>query len=437
MSASRLDVERDPDKPARGRNQAASTTRGASFWSRVAQVVAVVVPLVSTLERFRRPFGEKFMFPNLGGSSDLWLPYLGARAIVAGLDPYGALPQYLHEPSGWPSTYPPTMLAMYVPLVWATGEDVELACQVFYWLNMVALAALSLITWRLSLRLVPRFEKSDSPLLLIVIALSLNGLTMFAVDRSQSEIISAALCWGGVLLFLRGQPGFAMAAIAFAGAIKGYAVPVGVGLLLATRGKRQITHALAGAVVVGLAVTIPVHQYLLHGFQSMFLRLEFSWVSVWFNHSFKNAFFQFEPRLGDPGRRAMIVLTTAIMIGAGFRLFVASRRGTRRELTVRSVTFAGAALALMIGVPAYSGPYNFLLVFPALILVSIRYRDFFAALRLSSGVTHALGFVLVASLALALRVKIVDRDYSLPAIALVLFVGCLGVLTIAQPRHAA
>ncbi len=408
--------------------------RSSAFWTRFAQIVAVVVPVVSTLERFRRPFGEKFMFPNLGGSSDLWLPYLGARAMVAHLDPYGPLPQYLHEPSGWPTTYPPTMLALYVPLVWATGEDIELACQVFYWLNMIALAALSLIVWRISLRLVARPDKSDSSLLLIVIALTLNGLTMFAVDRSQSEIISAALCWGGVLLFLRGQHGFAMAAVTLAGAIKGYAVPVGVGLFLATRGRKQILHALAGAAAVGLAVTVPVHQYLVHGFQSMLFRMEFSWVSIWFNHSFKNAFYQFEPKLGDPGRRWMIVITILIMIGSGWRLVAASRQGTEREITVRAVTFAGTALALMIGVPVYSGPYNYLLVLPALILASARYRDFCDVLRLSRGVTHALAAVLIAALALALRVKWVDRDLTLAGVALVLFVGCLGVLTIAQPR---
>jgi hypothetical protein len=415
---------------------ASVNTRTTSFWARVAQVVAVVVPIASTLERFRRPFGEKFMFPNLGGSSDLWLPYLGARAIVAHLDPYGPLPQYLHEPSGWPTTYPPTMLALYVPLVWATGEDIELACQVFYWLNLVALAALSLIVWRLSLRLAPRSEKASSSLLVIVIALSLNGLTMFAVDRSQSEIVSAALCWGGVLLFLRGQHGFAMVAVTTAGAIKGYAVPVGIGLLLATRGRKQILHALAGAAAVGLALTVPVHQYLIHGFQSMLFRVEFSWVSIWFNHSFKNAFFQFEPKLGDPGRRWMTVIGIAVMIGSGWRLFIASRRGTHWEVTARAIIFAGAALALMIGVPVYSGPYNYLLVLPALILASCHYREFCDVLRLEGILSNVLAVVLIAALALALRVKVVDRDWSLPAVALVLFVGCLGLLTIARPRHS-
>ncbi len=417
--------------------QGSSNSSGATavrWLGRLAGGVSVVVPLLQTLDRFRRPFGDKFMFPNLGGSSDLWLPYLGARAIVEHLDPYGPLPAYLREPSGWPSTYPPTMLALYVPLVWATHANIELACQVFYWINMLALGALSFITWRLALRLCRPDERQETSFLVILMALALNGLTMFAVDRSQSEIVTAALCWGAVLLFLQGRSGWAMAAVTLAGAIKGYAVPVGVGLLLATRGRKQLVRAIAAATVVGLAVTVPVAAYLKHGFTSMLVRAEYSWVSIWFNHSFKNAFFQFEPKLGDPGRRFMLVTTGLIMVAALVRLVIATRKGASSEVTLRVIVFAGAGLALMIGLPVYSGPYNYLLVLPAMILVSTRFRAVYELLKLGVPVAVALGAGTVLALGLALQLRLLDHPHSLAAVGLVLFVACLGGLTAAGTR---
>jgi Glycosyltransferase family 87 len=322
-------------------------------------------------------------------------------------------------------------------LVWATGSNIELACQVFYWINMVALVALSLIVWRLSLRLIVPKARSNSSFLLILIALSLNGPAMFAVDRSQSEIVSAALCWGAVLLFLRGQHGWSMTAVTFAAAIKGYAVPVGVGLLLATRGRKQLLRGIAAATAVSLAVTVPVFQYLKHGFTAMLFRTEFSFVAIWFNHGFKNTFYEFEPKLGDPGRRWMLVLTFVIMLGALWRLMVATRKGTREEVTARVIVFAGTALALMIGLPVYSGPYNYLLVLPALILASTRYADFVELLKLHTPVAAVLGVVLAVALTLALMMRWLGHDLvTTPGIALVLFVGCLATLVIARPSPA-
>lgn len=411
--------------------------RMTRFWGRLSQWIAVLLPLLATLDRFRRPTGDKFVFPHLNGSADLWLPYLGARAIVAHLDPYGPLPAYLLEPSGWPSTYPPTMLALYVPLVWATGSNVELACQVFYWINIVALGALSIVTWRLSIRLVDPRDRADSSFLVMLIALSLNGLTMFALDRGQSEIVSAALCWGAILLFLRGEHGWSMAAITLAGAIKGYAVPVGIGLLLATRGKKQVLRGLGAAAAVSLAVTVPVAQYLEHGFSSMLVRADFSFIPVWFNHSFKNAFFQFSEKLGDSGRRWMLVLTAVTMLGSLWRLIVAKRKGTKREIAARAVVFAGTALALAIGLPVYSAPYNYVLVLPAMLLVSTRFPDFVRLMQLRQPLANVLGLVLVSALALALRLRWFDHQVTLAGVALVAFVICMAVLATARPRASA
>jgi len=407
----------------------------ARYVGRLAQVVAVAVPLLATLDRFRRPFGEKFMFPNLGGSADLWLPYLGARALLAHLDPYGPLPQHLQEPTGWPPTYPPTMLALYVPFAWATGEDIELACQIFYWLNIAALGALSYFVWRLTLRLTAPRGAPGSTFLVAVIALSLNGLTMFAVDRGQSEIVSSALCWGALVLFLQKRHGWAMAAVTLAGAIKGYAVPVGVGLLLATRGRKQVLRGLAAATAVGLAVTVPVAKYLKQGFASMLTRTDYAYGAEWFNHSFKSTIHTvLNAELADAGRTWMLCLTALVFLGSLWRLFVATRRGTEQELALRLIAFAGAGLTFMVGLPAYSASYNYLLVLPALLLVSTQFGDLDEILKLHPAVAVPLGLVLVVALGLALRERWIGHPIPLAGIALVLFVGILGVVAIAPGR---
>lgn len=402
----------------------------------LAQAVAVVVPLLVTLDRFRRPSSERFIFPSGGGSADLWLPYLGARAILAHLDPYGPLPAYLREPSGWPTTYPPTMLALYVPLVVATRSKIALACQVFYWLNIVALGALSFITWQLSLRLVAPRQRRGSPFLVPLIALSLNVLTMFALERGQSEIVSAALCWGAVLLFVRGQMGWAMAAVTLAGAIKGYAVPLGVGLLLATRGWKQFLRAVAGATVVTLAVTVPVARYLKHGFESMLMRADFSFIPTWYNHSFKNTFYQFSPSVADSGRRWTIIFACVVMCFALWRLIIAVRRGTNSEVTLRATLFAGISLALGVGMPAYAGPYNLVLVLPAMILASTRFGDVYGALKLHRWLAVPIGLVLVVALYFALRLRSLDSETdTLAGIGLIAFIACVGALTAAGSKR--
>jgi hypothetical protein len=401
----------------------------AVFLATLAQIIAVVIPLLATQDRFRRPFGEKFMFSVLGGSGDLWVPYLGAQAITEGIDPYGPRPAHLHDPGNWPLVYPPMMLTLYLPLVWATHANIEKACQAFYWINMLALAALSFIVWRLSLRLMGPVEKGKSSFLLLVIALSLNALTMFAVDRGQSEIIGAALCWGGILLYLNEWPATALALVTIAGALKGYAVPVGLGLLVTTRGWRPFLRALAGGAGAALALSLPVLKYLKQGFAAMAIRTDFAWESNWFNHSFKNAFYQHAPKHGDDGRRLMILLTLSIMLGALARLLCATRKGTKRDVTVRVTTFAGAAMALMIGLPAYSGPYNYLFVLPALLLLSTRYHDVAELLDLRGIWLPAVGAGLGLATLWALKLRTEDGHVSLAADGLVLFVLCLGVVT--------
>lgn len=151
----------------------------ATVVATIARYVAVILPLLATLDRLRRPFGEKLLFGNQAGSADLWLPFNGAAAILRHIDPYGPLPADLQDPAGWPPTYPPTMLILYVPLVWVTNANVVLATQVFYWLNLAALGALTYAVWRLG--------KAPFLALLIALALTSKRCLRWSADKSKSS----------------------------------------------------------------------------------------------------------------------------------------------------------------------------------------------------------------------------------------------------------
>ena len=398
--------------------------------------VAVVLPLLITLDRFRRPFGEKYMFPHIGGSADLWSPYNGARALLAGLDPYMPnLPPALRDPSGWPSIYPPTMLLLYVPLVLATNANIETACQVFYWLNILALGGFCFVIWQLArhLRGEP-WRDSLGTLLTVAVALSLNTATMFALDRGQSDLINALLCWAAILLFLRGRLGAAMAAVTVATAIKGYAGILAVGLLLAAPNRKAFVRGLLSAAGVTLALTLPVARHLRSGIAGMLMRKESNFHALWFNHSFKALYYHVDPAGAESARRNLLIFAILVTGLAWWRLRSAVRQGDETATYTRTILFGTSALAVMVGMPAYSGPYNYLLVLPGLLLLATSFDRFADTVRLRLTLAVPLGLGVIVALGLALPMHWPRTDVSLGVIALVYLLVTAGALSLAPPR---
>lgn len=383
----------------------------------VARYVAVILPLLMTLDRLRRPFGEKFLFANGEGSADLGLPFKGAAAILRHIDPYGPLPPDLQDP--WPPSYPPTMLLLYVPLVWVTNANILLAYQIFYWMNLAALGILTFVVWRLS----------KTSFVALLIAFTLNVQTMFALERGQVEIMTAALLWASVLLFVRRRQALAMAAATTAAAIKGYGVPVALGLLLAARDKRSFFRGLAAAAGVSLLLTVPAAPYLRQGFRSMLMRTDYLFLSVWWNHSFKNAFYTLVPSFADRGRLVMIAVGSAVAAASLFRLIVAVRRGTEAEVKLRAVLFTTAAAALMIGIPVYTGPYNYLLILPGAVFIALRFLDVSRILDLNRGAALSLGLGLISLLAFAFWARWRESEAPLAGFGLIILIVCCGAFS--------
>ena len=417
----------------------AAAARAPAWICYLAIAVAVIVPLLMTLGRLQRPFGEKVLFSYLGGSADLGLPYSGARALLAGIDLYmPVLPPAFRDPAGWPQTYPPTMLLMYVPFVLATHSNLESACEVFYWLNIGALAVFAVVIWRLArwLRGEHSFD-SLGMLLVVVVALGLNTATAFAIDRGQSELINAALCWTAVLLFTRRRFGIAMVLVTLAAAVKGYAAVLALGLLLAVPTRRAFIRAAWPAALTTAAVTLPVASHIKAGLAAMLMRNEFAFSgSSWHNHSFKSLFYNFNPARADDMRHFMLAFTAVVCVLSWWRLASAMRHGAQAEVTCRSILFASSALAFMVGMPAFSGPYNYTLVLPGLVLLATSFDRFVGILRLRLPLALPLGLCAAIALALALQLKMAGSVVTLGGIALVYLVLAAGILALVSGKRA-
>jgi len=418
-------------------NPVRAALKRATVWIRyVGVAVAVALPILVTLDRFRRPFGDKYMVPYMGGAADLWIPYNGARALIQHVDPYmPVLPPSLRDPTGWPQTYPPTMLALYVPLVLLTHNNIEDACQLFYWLNIAALIGFSVALCRLA-QAVFREGEFDvfGMFMVILVALGLNPSTMFAVDRAQSELINAALCWAGVWQFCRRNFATAMALLTVSAAIKGYAAILALGFLVAIPTRKEFVRGAISAAITSAVIVAPVAKHLVSGIKGMQMRSEFNFAPVWFNHSFKSLFYQFTPEKADTLRRYSLLLALVACGLSWWRLFSATRSGDRTNLASRAILFATAALVVMIGLPVYSGPYNYLLVLPGLLLLAICFDHVARALRIHWAVAPPLGISAVVALAAALKMRWIDSEVPLGGIALLYLVVALPVFAL-LPTH--
>jgi hypothetical protein len=274
--------------------------------------------------------------------------------------------------------------------------------------------------------------------LLVVVALSLNCATMFALDRGQSEIVNAALCWAAILLFARRHVGAAMAAATLAAAIKGYAAILAIGLVLAAPNKKAFVRGVVSAAAVTLALVLPVATHLRGGIASMVKRNEFNFFPRWFNHSFKSLYFHVNPGSADLARRNLLIFAVVVVALAWWRLHATVRRGTQTATYTRSILFGTAALGLMIGMPVYSGPYNYLLVLPGLLLLATSFDRFAETLRLRLPLAVPLGLGAVVALGLGLAMRwSAESEVPLGGIALVYLLFAIGALSLVPARWTA
>jgi hypothetical protein len=362
------------------------------FLTKPALLILLLLSLVvvTTLtEQYRDPIGEKYLPLLAPGSADFSMTFSGARALVRGEDPYhNRLPE-LRDPWGrgielggkfYNVLYPPSQLLFYVPLA-KLIDDPRLAGRLFFRLNLLLLLGLAVVTWWLLAGVraeAPRERQLSIALVpLLFVLLSCNVGSLLGLERGQSDIVGAALCWGAVALHLRGWrfvPAFFTASVFL---MKGYSLVLGLGLALLAE-RRDVKRLLGGGLLAVALLLLPVLEYVDEGMTGTRWSASRFTGRYWYNHGFKNLFNQISPSAAEPGRIAL----TALCLLAALLFWWNARRGPKPQATLWTSLFAAAALLAPIGYAAGSFIYNQILILPGVLLFLLRGRDFAEACAL-------------------------------------------------------
>jgi len=414
-----------------------SRYRGFGLWVWTSLIVIFATSMFSDVSRFLNPAGEKYM-PGYyaGGQVDFSLPYLGARALLAGENPYTTQnPEFMHKlipgeiinGKVYTQLYPPGHLLTYVPLAWVYGPDTVAAGRCFVIISMVLLVGIGLLTWRLVQR--ARGEPV-SPLFafLAVASLTLQPGVQLGLERGQSDILTSLLCWGAMFSVIHRAFGLAAFLTAWAVNVKAYPIlfAAGIGVLMLRR--KAFGRALLGALAALAVFLLPAVRFLDDGFQGTLHRSNMFW-PAWFNHSFKNLVYHtLSPAAADAGR---LILTFFAVLVAGVwgwraRQYLDVDRSPMAVLSL--AIFGTTSLAAVLGYSALSVSYNLILTLPGVVVLAASQDRVAEELRLGPVGRHLLG-VATTCTAFAL---FLGRwgEYPLSGLGLVMELGLLAVLAL-------
>lgn len=410
---------------------------GLSRWGLALLMVAAFTVAWTTLDRFQDPVGEKYVVLMPPGNADFFFPFGGARALLAGENPYlNELPG-LDDPwrrgfgmvkgRQYRGLYPPTHFLIYLPLALAT-PDFRTAGRFLFYVNLVALLLMAVAAWwwiaditrldgearKLSLLLVP----------ILASILACNVGTSLGLERGNGgDILAAALCWAAVALLQKRHHLAAMVLLVPAVFIKGYPIWFGVGLTLLHL-RRDTWKPLAAGLAIGLAVfVLPVVRYFP---ESLALLADYRGITGnawWWNHGFENVFRHAFPALVGPGRWAMTLVCFAVSVVCWLRARRTLGAGDRSMATLWTVLFATFALETVLGFARQSFVYNLVLIMPGLLVAFAVQSVFARSCRLSPAWTTVLGVSgLLSCLLIFKPVLFASRVFPATGIGLVLFI---------------
>ena len=335
------------------------------WWALIALTLMGAFALYTDLRRLENPVGEKYFGYFCSGQADFSQPYLGARALLAGVNPYHHNRPEFNSPIhavehidgvDFKQLYPPGHLIMVVPLARWWGENWESAARVWFHILLAALVGLATITWALFQQITRR---SLTLLWIPFVAgcLILNHGVEFGIERGQSDIVTALFCWGAVLCFLRRHIGTAIFLTVCGTCIKGYPILFALGLGLLTLKRRYWLRALLGGALASVLMVLPGVQYLGDAMKGMRHRSEMFW-SVYYNVGFGNVVDYFKPAWANSGRNILSAMALGITLLAWFQARRAFKRGSTSAEALWLTVFATASLGTVMGYSALSISYN-------------------------------------------------------------------------------
>ncbi len=433
---------------------AGNSKQTRSSWSWVAICLIAFVVLWTDLRRFQDPVGEKYMTYMRPGAADFIPFFFGACALVSGANPYRNDVAAWRDPwqrealvdgvrSG--QVYLPTHLLLYTPLVLAAGGDPlqggnpRLAGRYWFDLNLGFLLLLAAVTWRILARVeagAHPLSTSSLPLLLfLVFSLALNVGTEQGLERGQSEILTALLCWTAVLLVLKERPGAAMFLAVAAALLKGYGILFAGGLGLLLLDRRYLKRAAWGAAIAIGVLLLPVARYLPDALAMARLRLlgldpAFPFIESWQNHSFRNLALQLAPAAWVSVSENLLRI---VALGATALAWLNARRALRRDPAAPETAlwlslFSVGSLGTMTGFPSVSYSYNTIQVLPGVLVVALGQDRLLGTLGLAPGLQLPLRAVLlVVSAFLFLYAFRLTSPVPLDALGLVILLGLVAV----------
>jgi hypothetical protein len=368
------------------------------LWAALALGLVAVTVLCSDLSRLRNPIGDKFIPPEPPGQIDFSYAYLGARALLAGVNPYhNDKPEFTSpifkttviDGVVYKQIYPPGQLLLYVPLALWKGDDWQGAGRVWFVVNLIALGVLGVLIWAL----VQRVMAAPFPpiwILAFSTCLALSTGVELCLERGQSEIFTAALCWGAIVCTLRERPAAAAFISVWAASIKGYPALFTAGLLLLALGRANWRRTLAGVAVAVVVFIVPGLPFMGDASRGTRFRSAMFWPH-WYNHSFKNAVYTLAPAWANAGRMVLSAFALIVTVAAWEQARRASKRGTAASRARWLVVFATASLATIIGYSALSVSYNLVLVLPGVLALVVGQASLGEELALPDWARHALG----------------------------------------------
>jgi hypothetical protein len=371
------------------------------WWAALAIGLVTATVFASDLARLRNPIGEKYMAPEQPGQIDFSCAYLGARALLAGVNPYrNDRPEFTSPIFGitkvqgveYKQIYPPGQLMLYVPLALWKGEAWEQAARIWFDANLLFLLSLGFLTWYLVRCCIDEpLSATWIPIFTIILALS-AGVEL-GLERGQSDLFTALLCWGALVLLLRGHAGTPLFLSIWAASLKGYPALFTVGLGLLALRRWTWKRALAGAGLAVLVLIVPGLRYMGDAARGARMRSEMFWPH-WYNHGFRNAVYQFSHEGANAGRYVLSALALVVTLAAWVQARRALRRGTPAEKTLWLSVFGSASLGTMLGYSSLSVAYNLVLVLPGVLVLLASQARLTAMLDLPRWAVHALGAAL-------------------------------------------
>jgi hypothetical protein len=405
-------------------------------WAWITFYFVFSIVMYADSSRWINPIGEKNIPSWAPGQNDFSYPYLGARAILAGVNPYhNNLPQFtsqffrVKKINGveFKQIYPPGHLLTYVPFAYLYGDNWEMAGRFFFHLSLIALFIVSFFLWRL-LREVT--EVSLSPLFVFFFwfCLTLNTGTGLGLERGQADNFIALLSWAATLLFFYGFYGAAFFFGCWGVLMKGYPVLLTLGLGLLALNRESWKRIVSGGLLASAIFVLPVLPYMKDGIIGTLFRSNlYGW--TWFNHSFKNIAFSISPVWGDFGRYFLSGIALIVVVLTWILARRALRIGDRAAQVLWLTLFATSSLGTVVGVSSLSVSYNLIQVLPGALFLVGSQQYLALALQLRGWQKNLLGVTLLISLCLLFVFRLAGTIAG-SGYGLIGLLGIIGVLAV-------